>query len=257
VRFGLIWKGLAGLVLIGIMGAVGAITYLNHTRPAALGIASVTPRGSASTSPDDPLNLVCRRPPVPSNFSSAGVTGLWVIQPGSVAGYRAREQFAELTSPHEAVARTEKVSGWLLIGGSGGTLEIETGCVAVDVRALRSVDELPGFNTSDRDSIARDFLSAHSHPYVIFQPYPASLPLSATSRAIQHVTLAGDIDVSGTTRPEQFALDVRLTGKQVAAAGKTTVQVEDFGVEVPQEAGGFVRVDPHITLEVSLILLKT
>jgi len=240
VRFGLIWKGLAGLVLIGIMGAVGAITYLNHTRPAALGIASVTPRGSASTSPDDPLNLVCRRP-----------------QPGSVAGYRAREQFAELTSPHEAVARTEKVSGWLLIGGSGGTLEIETGCVAVDVRALRSVDELPGFNTSDRDSIARDFLSAHSHPYVIFQPYPASLPLSATSRAIQHVTLAGDIDVSGTTRPEQFALDVRLTGKQVAAAGKTTVQVEDFGVEVPQEAGGFVRVDPHITLEVSLILLKT
>jgi hypothetical protein len=29
-----------------------------------------------------------------------------------------------------------------------------------------------------------------------------------------------------------------------------------FGVEVPQEVGGFVQVDPGITLEVSLILLK-
>jgi len=34
------------------------------------------------------------------------------------------------------------------------------------------------------------------------------------------------------------------------------VPVEEFGVEVPQEADGFVRVDPRITLEVSLVLLK-
>jgi YceI-like protein len=228
---------------------VGAVTYLNHTRPAALGLASATPRATAVASPSDPLSLVCRRP--------AGTDGLWVIQPGSVAGYRAHEQFAELTSPHEAVARTEEVQGWLLVADANGTLQIETGCVAVDVRTLRSVDELPGFNTSDRDRSARDFLEASSHPYVVYQPYPAALRLSANSSAVQRITLDGDLEISGTTRPARFVLDVRVGGGQVAAAGSAAVLVSDFGVEVPQEAGGFVRVDPHFTLEVSLVLMRS
>jgi hypothetical protein len=34
------------------------------------------------------------------------------------------------------------------------------------------------------------------------------------------------------------------------------VNAQQFGVEVPTEAGGFVRVNPQIILEVSLVLLK-
>jgi hypothetical protein len=247
----------AGAALLALAVGVGAITYLNHTRPAALDLASVRAHPAAAPSPEDRLSLVCRRPSAPPGSRTAGVAGLWVIQPGSIAGYRAREQFATLTSPHEAVARTEQVRGWLLIGETGGGLQVETGCVAVEVRALRSVDEVPGFNTSDRDGNARSFLNAGAHPYAVFQPYPASLPLSASATAIQHARLAGDLEISGTTRPAQFELDVRLTGEEVTAAGSTTVQVGDFGVDVPQEAAGFVRVDPHITLEVSLLLRKS
>jgi polyisoprenoid-binding protein YceI len=246
VSFGVLGKVAAGLALLALAGTAGAITFFNHTRPATLGLASVTPRPTASAAPSDPLSLVCRRP--------AGARDLWVVQPGSIAGYRAREQFAELTSPHEAVARTDSVSGWLLI--SPDAQQIETGCVAVDVRTLQSVDELPGFNTSDRDDTARHFLNATSHPYVVFQPYPVALRLSAASTAVQHATLDGDLEISGVTKPARFALDVRVTAGQVAAAGRTTVLVDDYGVRVPEEAGGFVRVDPHITLEVSLVLVR-
>ena len=249
MSFGLAAKVLAGLVLLAVAGTVGTITYFNHTRPAALGLASVTPRATAVATPSDPLSLICRRP--------AGASGLWVIQAGSVAGYRAREQFAELTSPHEAVARTDEVRGWLLVVETNGSLQIETGCVAVDIRTLRSIDELPGFNTSDRDEISRNFLSAAEHPYVIYQPYPAALRLSATSNAVQRVTLDGDLEISGVTRPSRFTLDVRVNSGQVAAAGSTIVQVGDYGIEVPQEAGGFVRVDPRITLEVALVLMRS
>ena len=53
-----------------------------------------------------------------------------------------------------------------------------------------------------------------------------------------------------------FNLLVRFDGDQVAAAGSTMVAVQDYGIEVPQGASGFVSVDPHITLEISLVLLK-
>src|SRR5256885_1782414 len=70
------------------------------------------------------------------------------------------------------------------------------------------------------------------------------------------VSLAGDLDIGSVARPATFKLDVRLKDGQVTAAGQTTVSVHDYGIEVPEEAGGFVRVNPDIILEVSLILLK-
>jgi hypothetical protein len=47
--------------------------------------------------------------------------------------------------------------------------------VAVDLATLASVDQLPGFNTADRDGNARDFLGVAAHPYAIFQPYPVRI----------------------------------------------------------------------------------
>src|SRR5262249_7222149 len=104
-------------------GVVGAGSSPSSPRPrrAPPAPASVPPSAPPAATPSAPLSLVCRRP--------AGATGLWVIQPGSLAGYRAHEKFEQLTSPHEAVARTGQVGGWLLVEGSA----IVTGCVAVDV----------------------------------------------------------------------------------------------------------------------------
>src|SRR5437773_9859074 len=99
--------------MLAVAATVGAIAYFNHSRPASLGLASFTPRPTASASPDDPLSFVCRRPAVPGASTGGGVAGLCLIDPGLVAGYRACEQFAELTALHDAVARTDSVAGWL------------------------------------------------------------------------------------------------------------------------------------------------
>ena len=184
-------KAGAALVLLMVLGAVGAITFINHSRPQPLGLAQAA-RHTTSPRPDDPLTLACRRPAVPDN-SSSGVGGLWAVQAGSLVGYQAREKFAEVTSPHVAVARTDTVGGWLLVGAVPAGVQIETGCIAVDVRTLRSVDELPGFRTSDRDDIARQMLSSREHPYVIFQPYPAAISVDGTSNAVQHVQISGAV----------------------------------------------------------------
>jgi hypothetical protein len=205
---------------------------------------------------EDPLAAACPRPPASDAGAGTSFTGLWVVQPGSLAGYRAHEKFLELTSPHDAVARTDRLAGWLVIGGGDAAPVLVAGCVAVDVRTLQSVDELPGFNVRDRDENARDFLRANSHPFVVFQPRAVDLKLSGSTGAVQHVSLAGDIEISGVTQPAIFKLDVRITPGSVAVAGSTTVNVQRFGVEVPTEAGGFVRVNPQIVLEVSLILLR-
>jgi hypothetical protein len=257
VSFHVAWKILGGAVLLAILGTAAAITYINHTRPTELGLASATPRSPApSPSPEDPFTTACPKAPS-AGGSTTGVAGLWIVQPGSLAGYRAREKFAELTSPHEAVARTDRLTGWLLIGDEGGTLALEGGCVAVDVRTLQSIDELPGFNTRDRDQNARDFLNTSAHPFVIFQPDRTTLHLDAAGTAAQHATLTGVLEISGVTKHASFKMDVRLKDGQVSAAGRTTVDVGQFGVEVPQEAGGFVRVNPNIVLEVSLILVRS
>ena len=246
----------AGVVVVAVLAAVGGVTLIIHGRPPALGLTQSAARSPApAQSLDDPLALTCRRPAV-SGTPTAGIDGLWTIQPGSVAGYRAHEKFAEMTSPHEAVARTERLSGWILVSSSAASVQLVTGCTAIDVGTLRSVDALPGFDTRDRDRSAREMLRMDTHPFVVFQPYPASLTLDASSTAVQHVRLSGDLEIRGFTMRSTFSLDVRLQDNQLSAAGNTVVDVGDFGVDVPQAADGFVRVDPQITLEVSLVLLK-
>jgi hypothetical protein len=210
-----------------------------------------------SPSPDDPFANACRLPAAQPGVAAEGLSGVWAVQPGSIAGYRAREKFAELPSPHEAVARTERVLGWVLISDASGAQRIEAGCVVVDLASLRSVDELPGFNTGDRDESARDFLHVGSHPYAVFQPFPVALPAGLAGAAVKRVSVEGRLEVNGVPRSATFSLQVRVQDQQVAAAGQTGINVNDFGVEVPTTVGDFVAVDPHLILEISLAMSRT
>jgi YceI-like protein len=252
------WKAAVAVAAVLLVSAGGAYAWIVFTRPPELALAGPIARSPApSPAPNDPLAQACRGPALPPTTSSAIAGGLWVIQPGSLAGYRAHEKFAQVPSPHVAVARTERVGGWLLIGGSDASPQLETGCVAVELAALRSVDVLPGFNTADRDETARNFLRAREHPYAIFQPYPSPVDPNIARGGTLRVELAGALEVGGISRPATFSLSVRYTNGQVAAAGSTTVDVADYDIDVPQTAGDFVAVNPKITLEVSLVLLKS
>ena len=250
------WKVIAAAGSVLLLSGAGAYGWILHDRPQPLGLISPASRTpAASPANADPLSQVCRAPAIAGGATNQ-VAGLWVIQPASLVGYRAHEKFAGLPSPHEAVARTDRVSGWLLVAGDATKAQIVTGCVAVQLDSFRSVDHLPGFNTADRDEITRDLLNVAAHPYGVFQPYPASLNTDIARGSTVRMQVSGALELNGMSLPATFPLDLRLAGGQVAAAGRTTVNARAYGIDVPQ-AADFVVVDPQITLEISLVLLKS
>src|SRR5438034_8901777 len=87
VTLGLVGKLLAAVALVAIAGTVGTITYINHTRPQALGLASATPRTPApSPSPEDPLAAACRPPPLRSPRRPCWGCGFCSLAPSPVTG---------------------------------------------------------------------------------------------------------------------------------------------------------------------------
>ena len=249
------WKFLAAAGSVLLLGGAGAYAWVLHDRPQPLGLVGPVSRTPAPSADTDPLSQVCRPPAIPAGGAPNDVAGLWVIQAGSLVGYRAREKFAGLPSPHEAVARTDRVRGWLLVAGEASNAQIVTGCVAVQLDSFRSVDHLPGFNTADRDEITRDLLNVAAHPYGVFQPYPASLNPDIALGSTVRMRVSGALELNGTGLPATFPLDLRFAGGQVAAAGSTTVDARAYGIEIPQ-AADFVVVSPQISLEISLALVK-
>ena len=250
-----IWKLSGAFVIAAAVAGASAYWLIATTRPEPLGLPSphtITP--APTPSPDDPLVGVCRRP-TPSRGQVTDPTGMWLVQPGSQAGYRAHEKFDELPSPNIAVGRTDRLTGWLLVTTDAGTVSIASGCVGVELASLHSIDKLPGLNTSDRDQTVSDFLNTNVHPFAVFTVNAAPLR-STTPGTPARVRVTGDLEVNGIQRPTAFDFVVRLDGNQVSAAGSTKVMVKNYGIEVPQGANGFVSVDPNITLEVSLVLIK-
>lgn len=250
------WKIAAGVVGIVLLSAGVAYIAFTLREPPRLGLPSGA-EGSPGASPtaSDPMAAACRRPVLPSATSTNAGSSLWLIQPGSVVGYRVREKFVQLPSPHEAIARTERISGWVLATGSTDAIQVETGCVAVDVATLKSVDSIPGYGTEGRDQIYGTLFETSRHPYVIFQPYPVSLSAPGDGRTV-HVTLPGILEMRGVAKVVQFSIDVKRSNDRVLAAGSAPVDVTEYGLGDIEGPEGFVSIDPHCTLELSLTLLR-
>ena len=178
---------------------------------------------------------------------------MWVVAGGSQAGYRAREKWAELPSPHEAVARTDRVAGWLSIRGETTALTLDGGCFAVDLRTLRSLDTVPGRTMSDRDENVRGFLDTDHHPAARFLPHPIALPGSVVDGQVVALEVPGEVEVKGIRRPATATMQIRYGADSTGVAGSLPVLAEDHGIELPK-AGDFVAVDPRITVEFALAL---
>jgi hypothetical protein len=246
--------GLAALVVVLVLlGALGVATLRApkafRLSPSARPATSSAPVSASTTG----LGAACgTRKAAPS--TAGGLAGAWLVRPGSEAGYRAHEKFVVLESPHEAVARTQNVAGTVTITkDQPSSYRLESACFAVEVATLTSQDSVPGFNTADRDGNVRDMLSSHDHPFATFRTGRIDLPASAAAGSLAAFSVPGTFEVAGVARPATAILDGRLTGDQLQVVGKLPVNVEEHGIGVPSGAD-FVSVDPHITVEFSLLL---
>jgi len=125
---------LVAVVAVAIGGYLVYDNVLRGDAAAPLTLPSAAP--SASTAAADPTGSVdpsddASADPTTSAGASTGtgtgsgdLAGDWTVASGSLAGYRVREQLANLPAESDAVGRTDQVTGTITLAGSGNAVQL-------------------------------------------------------------------------------------------------------------------------------------
>jgi polyisoprenoid-binding protein YceI len=228
-----LWIPIAAVAALVVLGGAGAYTYFFsglRTSPSALALASPSP--SASTTP---------------TASTTAGAGVWQIASGSLAGYRVKEQFVGQTSTHEAVARTSDVTGQVSITQSGTSYHMTSAKVTVQLANLASVDQVAGYNVTNRDRIVQRSLDISSFPTAVFTAQSVTLPAGAESGQTVTVSVPGQLTIHGVTKNVTATMQLRVTGNTAQIAGSISTNMADFGISPPSV--GFTTVQSAVTIE--------
>ncbi len=117
-------------VVLGVIAGAGLL---------AIGGASMLLLGSHQA----PTPLTLRTPVAGSSQSS--LAGTWKVATGSEAGYRVKEKFINQPATTEAVARTPKIAGSLVVASSGSELIATKIRFTADLTALVSQDRYANY----------------------------------------------------------------------------------------------------------------
>src|SRR5205809_6674181 len=109
------------------------MAYASHNTPGRLTLVDHPPTAAqpSPTPPSNDLADACGE----GSFARTAVQ--WAIQPGSQAGFGAHEIFLQWQFPHEAVARSNSVAGFLV--GRAARRSLRSACVAAALRSLTRV----------------------------------------------------------------------------------------------------------------------
>jgi polyisoprenoid-binding protein YceI len=227
---------IAGGAAVVALGAAGVLfvyfVLFSHSAPAPLSLKSPSASASAPA------------------LTAPGLPGTWKVAAHSVAGYRVREQLAFLQAPSDAVGRTSQISGSVTITGSADALSVSTATFTVDVKSLRSDQQM----RDQRIEILG--LESNRFPTATFVlSAPVALPSTAASGAQFSVSLTGALTLHGTRKTVTIPAQARLTGAEIEVAGSIAFPWGEFDMQAPN-VGGFVTVDPTATMEFDLLLAK-
>jgi polyisoprenoid-binding protein YceI len=239
-----LWIPIVAVAALALLCGGGAYVYYFsglRTAPPTLALSSPSPAASASATSS-----------ASSTTTASG--GTWTITTGSLAGYRVKEQFVGQSSAHEAVARTSDVTGRVSIGQSGGNYQMTSATVTVQLRSLASVDQVAGYNVTNRDRIVQGSLSVTSFPTAVFVAQQVTLPAGVETGQAVNVTVPGQLTIHGVTRNVTAILQLRVSGTAAQIAGTIATNMTDFGISPPSI--GFTTVQPAVTIEVSLNLAR-
>ena len=237
-----LWIPIAAVGALVVLGSAGAYVYFFsglRTSPASLALSS--PSASSTASPT-------------GSTTATGGTGTWQIGSGSLVGYRVKEQFAGQASTHEAVARTGDVTGQVTITSSGGTYQMTSAKVTVQLSNLASVDQVAGYNVTNRDRIVQRSLNVSSFPTAVFETQNVTLPAGAETGQAVTVSVPGKLTIHGVTKDVTATLQLRVSGSTAQIAGSIATNMTDYGISPPSV--GFTTVQPAVTVEFQLDLSK-
>ena len=218
------------VVAIGIGGFIVYDQVLRGDSAAALALpgASIAPGTSAA----------------PAASFDGVVAGTWSIASGSQAGYRVREQLANLPAQSDAVGRTSVVTGSITIQTSGTTTSLTAASLSVDTTSITS-------DKSQRDGRLRtEGLQTDSFPTATFKLTKSiEVPAAAIAGTATDITLTGDLTLHGVTKSVDIPAKVQLAGGTVEVAGSISFPLSDYSIVAPNLGGIIVSIADTGTLE--------
>jgi len=233
-----IWIPLIAVAVLVVLGGAGAYAYFFsglRMSPSALALSTPSPTSSATTS-----------------ATAATGAGTWQVTSGSQVGYRVTEQFVGQSSAHEAVARTTEVSGQVTIAQSGSTYQMAAAKITVQLANLASVDQVAGYNVTNRDRIVSRSLDVSSYPAAVFEAQPVTLPAGVESGQTVTVSVPGKLTIHGVTKDVTATVQLRVSGTTAQIAGSISTNMTEFGVNPPSI--GFTTVQQAVKIEFQLNL---
>ena len=108
------------VLAVAALAVGGYIAYdqvLRGDDVAALALPTATAPGAAASSTPAATADAAASSSEPA--SEAGIDGEWTVADGSVAGYRVREQLANLPAESDAIGRTSAVTGSITVATRG------------------------------------------------------------------------------------------------------------------------------------------
>jgi polyisoprenoid-binding protein YceI len=180
----------------------------------------------------------------PAATTDGTVAGTWSVAAGSVAGYRVREQLADLPAESDAVGRTDQVTGSITLETSGTTTTLTAGTLTVDTTAITS-------DKSQRDNRMRDEgLQTDQFPTATFTlTESVEIPAAALAGTASEVTLTGDLTLHGVTRSVEIPAKAQLVNGTIQVAGALGFPLSDYSITAPNIGGFIVSIADSGTLE--------
>ena len=225
------------LIAIAAVAVGGFIAYdqiLRGDSVAALALPSTSPSDTGSAPTLAPASTAPSADASTDPSTDGSVAGEWTVGDGSVAGYRVREQLANLSAESDAVGRTEDVSGSITVEGDGDGGQLTAGTLTVDTTTIRS-DE------GRRDNRLRnEGLQTDQFPTATFTvTQPVEVPAEALAGQPTDLTLVGDLTLHGVTKSVEIPAQAQLTDGRIQVAGSLTFPLSDFDIS-PPNVGGFI-----------------
>jgi polyisoprenoid-binding protein YceI len=219
----------AAVILVAIVVTVGMAWLLrSHQAPQALALATTQPSGSV-----------------------AALAGHWTVAAGSQVGYRVKEKFINQPAETEAVARTSKVTGRLVVAVRGTSVTVSQMTFIVDLASLTSQDRYANYQVYQRDFFVRTvYLQTDRFPDATFTADLVTFALPASGPAT--IDIPGRLMVHGITKQVTAHVQATGAGTTAEAAGSLSVDMRDFAIEPPSIS--FTTAEPQVTIEFDLQL---
>ena len=238
------------LVVIVAVGIGGFIVYdqvLRGDSAEALTLPTAAPAGQVPAA-----TTAANGSAAPETTSDGTVAGTWAVAADSLAGYRVREQLANLPAESDAVGRTDQITGSITLETSGDTTTATSGSLSVDTTSISS-------DKSMRDNRMRnEGLQTDSFPTATFTlTAPVTVPAAALAGTAADVTLTGDLTLHGVTKSVSIPAKAQLVDGVISVAGSLGFPLSDYSITAPNIGGFIVSIADTGTLEFLVNFTRT